>query len=176
MLQCHHCESLDLGKVRLRNNWPYRRTGNHLICSFVWHPSWTAAWDVKISANANSMPHCTSGPGYRSHDRKPESAVSTVIHFLETRCGHGPLTSILPRQFPMVSPEELKSPPKDQRKRGSSVAVLTPWRRGAVFESLTWGADSENQSWNVIPSYFLWEISQMDWLSPRIKWHFCCCS
>lgn len=35
MLQCHHDESLDLGKLHLGNNWPYHQAGSHLILSFV---------------------------------------------------------------------------------------------------------------------------------------------
>lgn len=73
MLQCQRYETSDLGKVQLSNNWPRRRAGSHLACSFVWHQSWPAVWDVRVSANASSAPHCTSGPGFRCHDRKSTS-------------------------------------------------------------------------------------------------------
>lgn len=90
MLQWQYYEFLDLGKLHLNNRQPYHRAGSHLIHSFVWHQSWTTAWDVRVSINANCMPYHPAGPGFRSHDRKCQNQPPTQqIHFLETRCERG---------------------------------------------------------------------------------------
>lgn len=157
MLQWQYYEFLDLGKLHLNNRQPYHRAGSHLIHSFVWHQSWTTAWDVRVSINANRMPYHPAGPGFRSHDRKCQNQPPTQqTHFLETRCEHRSVSST---QSLLLCPS-LKDLTLGTEEPGMAVLTASRWR--AASKSLVQGSGMTGKcrAEMSLPSLFIGRFSK----------------
>lgn len=123
MLQCHHYEPLELGKLHPGNNWPYHQAGSHSLHSFVWHHVWNAAWESRL----------LQMPGFRSHDRKAkrqQRPEESIFWKREVGTAPSPAPSVA-----RVIPNELKSLRRPKKKRSKWLCADTIQKGLLFFES-----------------------------------------